>query len=202
MHNSGKILFTLFLFIFLLTQACSNNENENPRDLTFKVNQTLLGEKFIDNDLGFSFSPPKSCLPISEEKIQKINDRLKKETAIANSIGVEPHTVFLNENDQFVCVISILPTLSDADSANAAYQQAIESHYKNSQVSQADFNHNGLKIYQSLITNQNIVQFKLVVIQSQGKSFQIDYVIQKLIYQDNLEAIESSIGSLTKLKES
>jgi len=166
------------------------------------VNQTLLGEKFIENDLGFSFSPPKSCLPISEEKIQKINDRLKKETAVANSFEVEPHTVFLNENDKFVCVISILPTLSDADSAIAGYQQAIESLYVNSQVSQAVFNHNGFRIYQSLITNQNIVQFRLVVIQTLGKSFQIDYVIQKSIYQDNLEAIESSIGSLTKLKDS
>ena len=49
------------------------------------------------------------------------------------------------------------------------------------------------------IIDKDMIQFKVVVPQPSNQSFQIDYVIPKSIYQDKVEAIESSIGSLLKL---
>lgn len=199
------ILIISFYLISSTIQGCGNknhSENNDPKELTFKVDNSLLGEKFIDNYLEFSFSPPNSCLQMSEGIVQKVKDRFKQEYTVPNSFVIEPHMFFLNENDQFACLISILPTLTNADNSIVKYQQAICTQYIDSQVSQADFLHNGFRIYQSLIISKDIVQFKLVVTQSVNKSFQIDYVIPKSIYQDNLKAIESSIGSLTKLNVS
>jgi len=201
MHKTLKVILIINL-VFSLTQGCKNknhNENNNPAELTFKVNQSLLGEKYVDKYLGFSFLPPKSCLQMSEAMVQKVKDQLKKEYTITNSYVIEPHQFFLNKNDRFACLISILTTVSNVDSTISKYQQAIFAYSKNSQVTQAIFLHNGFRIYQSLIISKDIIHFKLVVPQSSNKSFQIDYVIPKTIYQDELEAIESSIGSLLKL---
>jgi hypothetical protein len=203
MPKTIKVIFiVIYTLIFSLTQGCKNknhNENNNLAELTFKVNQSLLGKKYVDKYLGFSFLPPKSCLQMAEVTVQKVKDQLKKEYTNTNSYVIEPHQFFLNKNDKFACLVSILTTFSNVDSTISKYQKVIIAESKNSQVTQAIFLHNGFRIYQSLIISTDIIHFKLVVPQSSNKTFQVDYVIPKTIYQDELEAIESSIGSFLKL---
>ncbi len=68
-----------------------------------------------------------------------------------------------------------------------------------SDVRQGKFNHGDYAIYQTLVMTKDSAIFKLVIPQPAGKSFQIDYVIPFAFYKQNLEAIESSIGSIAKL---
>lgn len=200
--NFRVILIINISLIIIFILACGNknhNKNDHPQELIFKVNPSLLGEKFLNEYYGFSFSPPKRCLQLPEEMVQKVKEQLKKEYSVTNSYILEPYQLFLNEKNRFACLISILPNFSNADSAIAEYQQAIFNYSKDRKVTQTIFLHNGFRIYQSLIINENMIQFKLVVPQTSNKSFQIDYVIPTTIYQDNVETIESSIGSLLKL---
>lgn len=167
--------------------------------MTFKVNQALIGKKVLDKNIGFSFSPPKSCLQMDEDIVEKIRQQLKTKHSVPNSYLLEPYLVFLNEKNQSVCLVSILPGLTDADSAITQYQQAIDYDTEDRKTIQTVFLHNGFQVYQSLITASDKIQFKLVIPQKLNKSFQIDYIIPKTIYLDEVEAIESSIGTLLKL---
>ena len=196
-----KILCVAIMIVISVTgcERKGRNAKNHPQELTFNVNHSLLEDKFSDQSLGFTFHPPKSCLQLPEEMVQKVKGQLKDEYTVSNSFIIEPYQFFLNEKDQFACLISILPTLSPADSSIDEYQQAIRNFTRNSQVTQDMFLHNGFRIYQSLIIRQNMIQFKLIIPQPLEKSFQIDYVIPKSIYRDNVEAIESSIGSILKL---
>ena len=202
MRTLKLILAVSFFLIVMIIQGCerkNRNARNNPQELTFNVDHSLLEDKFSDKYLGFIFYPPKSCLQLPEEMVQKVKGQLKDEYTVPNSFVIEPYKFFLNEKDQSACLISILPTLSPVDSSIDEYQQAICNFSSNSQVTQDMFLHNGFRIYQSLIIRKDMILFKLVILQPLEKSFQIDYVIPKSIYRDNLEAIESSIGSVSKL---
>ena len=66
-------------------------------------------------------------------------------------------------------------------------------------IKQAYYPYRGLKIFQMRMESEQMIAFKLIIPQTDTSSFQLDYVIPKAVYLKNLEAIESSIGSLQKL---
>lgn len=191
----------MFLLLIIINYDCENQKDTRKngiQQIGFKVDPALLEAPYQDNTLGIVFSPPKGCSRIPEDIVTEVKDQFKTQNAMSAPFAIEPHQIFLNKDNHFACILSKLPALANSDSSVYIYQQAIHDSTDGKQVKQTSFLHNGLLIHQSLIIDPLMIQFKLIISQSENNSFQIDYVIPKSIYADYIEVIESSIGSIKK----
>lgn len=183
----------------VIISGCSHsNKDDKPVELLFKVNPSLLSEKITYEKYGFSFSPPKSCLPLTKEMSEKVLKTIEKEYAVSDTSFVKPIQFFLDAGQQIICVVSSLPKLNEGQDQIARYESAVMGKIGNDKTKHGIFSHGGFVINQMRIVTNEIVIFKLFVAQKSYDSFQIDYIVPLKFYKMNEEAIESSIGSLTK----
>ncbi|MBD3290273.1 hypothetical protein GF337_15825 [candidate division KSB1 bacterium] len=189
------------MLLIIMIYGCDSQKDSRKngiQQIGFKVDPALLEAPYQDSTLGIVFSPPKGCSRMPKDIVIEVKDQFKTLNTISAPFAIEPHQIFLNEENHFACILSKLPVLANSDSSVYIYQQAIRDSTDEKQVKQTSFLHNGLLIHQSLIINPIMIQFKLIIPQSESNSFQIDYVIPKSIYADYIEVIESSIGSIKK----
>ncbi|MDP2982557.1 MAG: hypothetical protein Q8O92_04415 [Candidatus Latescibacter sp.] len=196
-RQAGVYLIAL-VSIYGLIMGCGSKKDEKPAELQFKVNPSLLSEKVTYNEFGFSFSPPKQCLPLSKELTENVLKIIGRELAMSDTSFVKPIQFFVDAEQRIICVVSSLPKLEDRKDQIAGYELAIMKKMGNDKTMQGIFSHGGFVINQMRVITKEMVIFKLFVAQNSHTSFQIDYIITLKFYEKNGEAIESSIGSLTK----
>jgi len=202
MKISSNISFNILSILVLMIFSCGNMDkkgNDLPEEMTFQINQSLLAEKYSDNHLGFSFSPPSVCVQMPKNMVQQVKGGIQNNLVSPDSLVLEPKQFFLNKNEQFFCLLTALPMLAVNDSSIKFYHQVIEKSAAGSEIQHSTYKYNKFLIYQSLIISEETINFKLLIPQPEYKSFQIDYIIPKSIYANKIEVIESSIGSLSKL---
>lgn len=188
--------FYFFLLIFLFIWNCEKPDAEKVKELSFRVNKNLVGEPYRNELLGFSFCPPKSCESISKDILKQAGSAML-DSSQSDSCHYELLCAALNVQEQFICLVTGIDNLcTENDMKN--YLDAIKLKMSQYDIRPSVFYYNGFKIQQILIMMPEKIIFKLIVPQSEKKSFQIDYIIPEVYYKKNLEAIESSIGSLTK----
>ena len=200
MKITANVIFIILSFLFA-TICCEKQKNETndlPGEMTFQINRLLLGEKYSDEYLGFSFSPPLGCKQMPLDTLQEVKAQIQKILLSSDSFNLEPKQFFVNAEEGFFCLLTALPSLALTDSSIVFFQQRIEKSAKNSEVQHSTYKYNHFLIYQSLLINSSTINFKLLIPQAEYKSFQIDYIIPKSIYANKIEVIESSIGSLSK----
>lgn len=192
-----RVYFYIFLISIGLFANCGNRQ-ENRDEMTFRVDRAKLGEKYVNQELGFSFFPPKGCVPVPDRMLHVIRDSLATQFSPSEWFIIEPKVIFFDSENQFTCVVSSLPNITYSDSVIIKYQKAIKNQFSQFQVNQTNYYYHDFRMFQSLIVTSDRVQFKLFIPQPSNKSFQIDYVIPRTYYVEKIEAIESSIGSIEK----
>jgi hypothetical protein len=198
--KKSSFVFALLLAAFLCGCENRSQEDEQPvPELTFRTNSALLGDRFVDRGLKFSFQPPKGCAPMPKASLDKARDKIVREFSLDGSFTVEPRNIFINQKEKLICLVSALPKLPLSQEHLKIYQRAVARQAKGVEVKQGLYRHGGLEIRQILIMNADKINFKLIVLQSNLNSFQIDYSLPRPSYEKNLEAIESSIGSVKTL---
>jgi hypothetical protein len=182
----------------VLSMCTEKKGDKRTSDMTFKVDMALLEEPLRDEKLGISFSPPKGCVPVSPKILQQTKTLLEQHMGLNDPLLVQPRHIFLNQEARFLCALSRLPTVHN-DSSLAAYKKYVSDKMAMMDIKQAYYPYRGLEIFQMRMESEEMIAFKLIIPQTDSSSFQLDYVIPKPVYMKNLEAIESSIGSLEKL---
>jgi len=183
-------LLTFLLGLSVLLGCSEKREDGRTGDMTFKINSALLGERYVEDDLGVSFAPPKNCLPVAPEILEQAITGLRQQIGVDDTMFVRPRQIFLNQEEGFLCAISRLPVLQDNDSSLAVYRENISEKAAEMEVRQDNYPYRGLEIHQMRMESEQTITFKLIVPQTAGNSFQLDYVIPKSVYIKNLEAIE------------
>ena len=186
--------------------ACTENktpEQHGIEKLSFTINKLLLGPEYKDIELGFSFSPPLDWDKMPQEMITQAREKIKQMTIPVSNVKVELRQFFLEKVTGSSCVLSKINGVS-LDSLGKehlqSYTSAIASKFPENTVKQGLFSHKDFFLHQILIMSESIVTFKLVFPQAKNNSFQLDYVIPRSQYEEKLEAIESSIGSIEPIE--
>ncbi|MBN2000029.1 hypothetical protein JW935_20930 [candidate division KSB1 bacterium] len=188
--------YLLFLWIFfILMSGCGTKRNN---DMTFKVNPSLLEPVYKNEELGFSFCAPKGCKDIASDVFDAAKQQLQNQVSASDSFYLSVEKINYNPDEQFLCVVSSLPQFQ-GKSGVSDYLMVIAEKFENSNLRQNVFTYHGFTIHQTLVMTDDKTIFKLFIPQADFKSFQIDFIVDKNNYQKNLEAIESSIGSLEKI---
>jgi hypothetical protein len=201
-----KCYYVVVVLLIPLILVCNKDKDSVQHGLerlSFTVNKSLLGKPYEDNELDFSFSPPLGWEMMSQETIQQARDKLAQTTIAVPDVTVELQQFFLDKNTGASCVLSKITGVA-TDSIGMerldAYAQAALSRFAETDTRQGLFVHKHFWVHQTLIMSETMVTFKLIFPQSSYNSFQLDYVIPRKFYKEKLEAIESSIGSVSSLE--
>ncbi|HHE39289.1 MAG TPA: hypothetical protein ENL20_12055 [Candidatus Cloacimonetes bacterium] len=191
-----KFIRTVVIILSILALTnCSNKKQGNDKDqIIFHVDSLLLDSTYTNSKLEIDFKPPKNWKVISDELMESI--KANTET-ISDSINIDLQKVFMNKDISGFCFISTFE--ENYHSRNFVKDYILEIKKKNSEksIKEGNFLYNDFKIMQLSIFDQDNINLKLIIQSQKQKTFLIDYIIPMKFYEDNLRAIESSIGSLS-----
>ena len=109
-----------------------------------------------------------------------------------------PRWIFLNENSRSMCVVSELKGVEIAPNETLlkTLTTTYQNQFPNATVQQAVFIKEAFRIHQLMVIAADFVRIKLICDAPETLVFAVDYHIPKDVYQTELRAIESSIGSI------
>lgn len=167
--------------------------------ITFRVNPDLLGERFDRSGSGLSLRAPAGWSALPDSAISAAMDRLR---ASGSTIGVsEPVLLALYRDDRDGASLAVssyaieLPPAS-RDSLALLHLRTMKQRHASGQVADGRFVYRGYEIVQIRAVDAQSVAFKLLLSRPSHALVQLDYVVPRNVYSRELEAVESSIGSL------
>jgi len=192
-----KYIFIILVSVIIVYCSCQSGNNIAKDDnITFNVNKNLLSEnQYINNELSFSFYPPKGWEIASEEFFDKFSESIKKQKVTDISIV----QVFYNPTLQAICYIDKID-IQDNEKINS-FLEASKKTFEDAgiQTEIDSFRYSGFDIKQLMVINKQVVSIKLTFFSDE--IFEIVYNVPKQFYEKNVKSIESSIGSINKLRE-
>ena len=187
-----KSLITLFFLVNMIscnnTQTKTTSESQN---LSFNIDYNLLQPTPLKNDQGFSIYVPIGWSEIDNTNMNQLRKALESKE---NIIQLELIGAYQSK-DLATCIVSKV----DSKEVNFKYIpenyiDLLKSQFVTDNINTADIVINNLDVRQFLITNATHTSFKLFI---KGISnYQVDYIIPRTIYKEELSKVESSIGTI------
>ena len=187
------------LAVVLLVAGCGKEEAKQGDALTFRVNPDRLGDRFESPGTGLTLRAPAGWNALPESLVLAAMDRLR---AAGTGIGdTEPEMLALYRGAPEGATLAVsrydveLPS-SARDSLALLHLQAMRRQHPAAQVDDGRFAYRGYEVVQLRAVDSLTVAFKLLLSRKSQPLVQLDYVVPRSVYSRELEAVESSIGSL------
>lgn len=175
----------------------SPNAQKQPYEtLVFNVDETRLEPTVTDTTLSISIAAPKHWKKIDDSMLAQVTNKL--DTQLMQGLQIVPRWIFLNEGSQAMCVVSklngveIAPDKTLLETLTTAYR----NQFPKATVQQTIFMKDAFRIHQLMVIAADFVLIKLICDAPETLVFEVDYRVPRNIYQTELRAIESSIGSI------
>lgn len=190
----------VLLILIINVLGCTKQQSAAKKDdITFKVDQTLLAEKHICSALGISFQPPLNWESISPDMLETIKNNIIASQDSAQ-INLIPITIFMNMEKSFTCFLSVLESELLLEDVQDNYLAEFRSIHQDLDLQEGSFSHNGLDFHQITFVKDDFISIKLISANNDQKTFMVEYLVPAKYYQEELHPIESSIGTIKKLK--
>ena len=117
---------------------------------------------------------------------------------IPQELKITPRWIFLNEDSQAMWIVS---RLNDVDlvpdeTLLKTLTTAYRNQFPNATVQSTVFMKDAFRIHQLMVIAVDFVLVKLICDAPETLVFEVDYRVPRDVYQTELRAIESSIGSI------
>ena len=205
MKNCPEFLqFLLFSIVISSFIGCdSPNPQKQPYEtLVFNVDETLLEPIVTDTELKIKIAAPKNWKEIDDAMLTQVISKL--DTQRIQGIQMVPRWIFVNGSSRAMCVVSKLNGVGIApdEALLKTLTTAYQNQFPKATVQQAVFIKDAFRIHQLMVIATDFVRIKLICDAPETLVFQVDYHIPKDVYQTELRAIESSIGSINLMTHS
>lgn len=173
-----------------------NPQKQLYETLVFKVDETQLEPTVTDTTLRIKIAAPRNWKKIDDSMLAQVTNKL--DTQLIQGIQMVPRWIFLNESSRAMCVVSELNGVEIApdEALLKTLETAYRSQFPKATVQQTIFMKNAFRIHQLMVIAADFVLIKLICDAPETLVFEVDYHIPKDVYQTELRAIESSIGSI------
>ena len=195
---SGFLQVLLFSIVISGFVGCDspNPQKQTYETLVFKVDESRLEPTVTDETLRIKIAAPKNWKKIDDAMLLQVTNKL--DTQRIQGIQMVPRWIFLNESSRAMCVVSKLNGVEIApdETLLKTLITAYQNQFPKATVQQAVFIKDAFRIHQLMVIATDFVRIKLICDAPETLVFQVDYHIPKDVYQTELRAIESSIGSI------
>ncbi len=156
----------------------------------------------MDTLLKIKIASPKNWKKIDNSMFAQVINKL--DTRLTEDIKLVPQLIFLNEGSRALCVVSKLDGVDIAPNETLlkTLTTAYRERFPNATVEQTIFMKDAFRIHQVMVVAADFVLIKLICDAPETLVFEVDYRIPRDVYQIELKAIESSIGSINLINNS
>ena len=175
----------------------SPNIRKQPYEtLVFNVDETRLEPAVEDATLRIKIAPPKNWKKIDGSMLTQVINEL--DTQPTPELQIVPRWIFLDESSQAMCIVSKLNGVEIApdETLLKTLTTAYQNQFPNATVQGAVFMKDVFRIHQLMVIAADFVRIKLICDAPETLVFEVDYRVPRDVYQTELRAIESSIGSI------
>ena len=178
-----------------------NTPKQAYETLVFNVDETLLEPTVVDTTLRIKIASPKNWTKIDNSMRQQVINTL--DTEPIQGLQIAPRWVFLNKGSGAMCVVSKLNSveISPDETLLETLTIAYQNQFPNATVRQAIFMKDAFRIHQLMVIATDFVRIKLICDALETLVFEVDYHIPRDVYESELRAIESSIGSINLIQK-
>ena len=199
-NGSGFLQFLLYSIVLSGFIGCeSPNAQKQPYEtLVFKVDETRLEPTVTDTTLRIKIAAPKDWKKIDDSMLTQVADKLDTQLT-PQELQIVPRWIFLNEGSQAMCVVSKLNDveITSDEPLLKTLTTAYRNQFPNATVQQTIFMKDAFRIHQLMVITTGFVRIKLICDAPETLVFEVDYRVPRDVYQTELRAIESSIGSIS-----
>ncbi len=192
--NYKLIILLLLVIVFF---SCNNKDKED--SISFRVDSEKIAKNLSFDSLSFSFSPPRGCIDLKGEIVNKFVHQGITERIDHDSTQIVIHYLGYDSSYAAYCTLSRIKPLNKNYSIKSIVeltQKKLLRDFSEEQVRYAQFKVNNLNVHQFLIMPEDKVFFKLLINPAESIYLQLDYAIDRKKYQPYISYIESSIGSI------
>ena len=202
-NRLGFLQFLLFSIIISCFVGCdSPHVKKQPYEtLVFKVDENRLEPMVTDPTLRIEMAPPKNWKKIDDSMLTQVISN--SDTQLIQGLQIVPRWIFLNEGSQAICVVSKLDGVEIApdETLLKTLTTAYRDRFPNASVQQAIFIKDAFRVHQLMVIAADFVLIKLICDAPETLIFEVDYRVPRDVYQTELRAIESSIGSINLIQK-
>ncbi len=201
-NRSGFLQVLLCGIIISGFAGCdSPNARKQPYEtLVFKVDETRLEPIVTDTTLRIKIAAPKDWKKIDDSMLAQVVNKVEPQPT-PQELQIVPRWIFLNESSQSMCIVSRLDGVNIAPDETLLnnLKTAYENQFPNATVQQAIFMKDAFRIHQLMVIAADFVRIKLICDAPETLVFEVDYRVPRNVYETELRAIESSIGSINPI---
>ena len=175
----------------------SNTKQQPYETLSFNVDETQLEPVVTDTVLKIAIAAPKNWKQIDDSMLAQVVNKLEPQLT-PQDLQIVPRWIFLNEDSRAICIVSKLNGVETApdDTLLETLTTAYRNQFPNAKVQQTIFMKDAFRIHQLMVIAADFVLIKLICDAPETLVFEVDYHVPRDVYQTELRAIESSIGSI------
>jgi hypothetical protein len=181
------------------TDPLSRFEQKNTREqVAFSVSADQIEAFINDSERGISFAPPRGFFPTTYNLLPSTDISTKFTKVSTPEYSVEPLYTFRKQENVVVASIDFGKSEQTYDTFLTKYENTIRERFIPANITKTFFMKGTIKITQFFIQEAERGMFRVIFpSQIEGKAFQFDYSIRRQTAQDNMQAIEPSIGTIT-----
>jgi len=191
--------FLIIVLLFSIISCRSNNKiNDGFVKVIFNVDSNLLSKTPTTIDNIFQITYPLDFNEIEEINFQKIKTSIKSDTT--SFFRLLPLEVYKSSSGSTSILSKIISEKDVFNEIDTTYYKLLANNLETKYIDQNKIKINGINTIQYIVTTTEVVLIKLIF-NVRDFYYQLDYIIPKSIYEENLKSIESSIGSILNNKE-
>ena len=209
MIRYNKILCSVLFIIFLLSiYSCINKNNsrnlENSTIVTealFNIDTSLLGLLYANEKLDFQMHIPKNWLSLTPVNLALVNKGIQSTNEF-----LDIKKIYRDTNTESAVMVIDITGIINNDIDSNYFNSFQTSQWEKIEVN--EYLTKPFKVRQYTLQNQENIVFKLFFMRhSRLKdnvfvNFEIDFIIPRLMVEQSVKSVESSIGSINYLLKS
>ena len=198
----NQLVFLQFLLCGIIVSGfvgCDSPDTKKQayETLVFKVDETLLEPPVMDATLRIEIAAPKNWKKIDDSMLAQVVNKLDIQPT-PQDLQITSRWIFLNETSRAMCLVSRLNGVEIAPDETLLknLKTAYRNQFPKATVQGTVFMKNAFRIHQLMVIATDFVHIKLICDEPETLVFEVDYRVPRDVYQMELRAIESSIGSI------
>ena len=179
-----------------------NSQRSTYETLIFNVDRTRLEPAITDTTLKIEISAPKGWKAIDYAMLGQVIDELGDQ--LIQGLEIVPRWIFVNESSRAMCMVSRLEgvMVTPDETLLKTLETAYRTQFPKATVQRTTFMKGAFRVHQLMVGTSDVVLIKLICESPKNPVFQVDYVVPGDVYESELRAIESSIGSINLITKS
>ncbi|MCB9357671.1 MAG: hypothetical protein H6505_03770 [Calditrichaeota bacterium] len=191
----------MLIALIALVSACSNSKKTEPKsdafeELEFTVDSTKLGDSLSIG--GVKLRAPAEWAPLDSETFETLTNVAARDTS---KLGLTPVMAYRKPGGGPLLLVSTFAQPVDLGVSFIPWAGQVADVYRkqrpDAQFSEAWLSLGGVEALQIMGIGEKLVHLKLILHGDQPVS--LDYTVPRTTWKDDVEYVESSLGSIRKI---